>query len=132
MKPGRYYIGDLYHVLANDSVNKDNYDWSDLCRTIDKGKKNKEGVFSLRKIKDSEREVAIFNTLAGNGELLDDNGYRYQVCSGTMGCILVSSIRKRMSEYEMSKVGKVVNVAKDFHPKSNSFYILLGDSIIYQ
>lgn len=80
MKAGKYWVGDLCYVLADR--------WEEVCELTIKDNQCLYGVFTLK----DGTEFAIHGTAWGDGEYPDHEGNTYPVDSGSIGCVLVSSI----------------------------------------
>lgn len=118
MKAGRYYVGDLGHVM------KDGDDWSRMNSILfSKNSAGAEGEFSL-----DGRWFAIYNT-SGDGVF---NGF--SVDSGSIGCIRVEDISEDsdrgevLAQYAVKKdLGKIVEFEEDFETsKSDDGTIKIG------
>ena len=80
---GRYWIGDLCYVMHDC--------WDEVCDLLFEGRNDhgcNQGTFQLK----DGRRFAIYNTQYGDGEYPDNNGWKYCVDSGSIGCILLSDI----------------------------------------
>ena len=83
---GKYYIGDLCHVIKDDDV------WSELCKLTFNNGSPLQGKFKLS----DGREFVLFRTYIGDG--VYDVEYRgvhvgyVPVDSGTIGAILVKDV----------------------------------------
>lgn len=75
MSAGTYYVGDLCYVLSGTQ-------WDELC---DKDPNCNGGEFVLS---DGTR-VWLSHTEYGDGWYADSNGNKYDVDSGTLGCVLM-------------------------------------------
>jgi hypothetical protein len=96
MKAGKYYVGDLMHVL-NDKA------WEELGET---GKVQVQELAALGKIEESEygsegkftlrdgREVVVFHIPDGDGYYTDSKDRKYGVDSGTIGMTLVEGLEE--------------------------------------
>lgn len=82
---GRYWIGDLCYVMHDV--------WDEVCDMLFDGRHDSgcnQGVFTLN----DGRQFAMYNTQYGDGSYRDQNGNKYGVDSGSIGCILLSDIAK--------------------------------------
>ena len=117
MEAGLYWIGDLCYVL--DDV------WLEVCDLTLSDADNprgKEGIFTLK----DGRKFAMFTTAYGDGAYSDKDGYCYYVDSGTLGCILVSSLPNVKVPDDLSEPvegGHIHKIKHDFIPHVKS----LGD-----
>lgn len=128
MKAGNYYVGDLCYVMADE--------WREVCDLIIDGNNCKEGIFQLK----DGREFAIFNTMYGDGQYSDNNGFNdYCVDSGSIGCILLSNIdmanpnNKFTYKTEHDVIvfyGNEVEFKEDFEVSSSDGKIVFGDLVI--
>ena len=85
MPAGLYYVGDLCYVLHDE--------WDEVCELLFAGRDDhgcNEGEFTLR----DGRRFAIYNTAYGDGEYRDNEGNRYLVDAGSIGCIRIEDIRQ--------------------------------------
>jgi len=106
MDPGTYYIGDLCYVM--DDV------WDDVCATLfqhaEKGSVD-EGGFRLHNNQDVE--FVSFNTLYGDGTYLDQQGRKYPVDSGGIGCVSVDHI-DITNVHAQPSLGNIITFDKPF------------------
>lgn len=103
MKAGTYWIGDLCYVLISK--------WSEVCSLTIKGQEVLSGEFQMA----DGTEFAILKTLYGDGVYCDQQGRAYPVDSGTIGCVLLSSIDKENDK----RLGNVVEFKEDFFPEED-------------
>lgn len=102
MPAGKYYIGDLCYVMHPE--------WDEFCGVTIKGNECLEGEFNLK----DGRRFATFSTKWGDGEYKDQNGYRYGVDAGLIGCIRVEDIQDPSFDEE-DPPGRIVEFASDFY-----------------
>jgi hypothetical protein len=101
MKAGKYYVGDLCYVLGDR--------WTEVCDLIIDGHNCLDGIFTLK----DGTEFAIFSTAYGDGYYSDNEDRGYPVDSGSIGCVLVSSI----TPMELEKTGgNIIDFNNDFDP----------------
>ena len=116
MKAGTYYIGDLCYVM-NDC-------WDEFCELTCSGNNVLDGEFNLK----DGRRFATFTTRWGDGTYLDQDGNKYPVDAGLIGCINVKDIAP--SELEELSSGRVVDFVKDFTTFSAGGVITIGNVVI--
>ena len=95
MKAGQYYVGDLCYVIEEEA-------WREVCAVTWDGHSVKNGEFTLK----DGTQFAIQSTQWGDGFYRDQDGYQYPVDSGSIGCVLLTDIKK---ELEVNSEGEVVN-----------------------
>ena len=112
MKAGKYYVGDLCYVLGDR--------WTEVCDLIIVGNKCLDGEFKLS----DGTEFAIYCTAWGDGVYVDQFGNAYPVDSGSIGCVLVSSI----TPGELDKMGgNLLDFDHDFETSSMDGVIIIGE-----
>jgi hypothetical protein len=102
MPAGRYYIGDLCYVMDDD-------EWDEFCSITIKGNECLDGEFEMR----DGRKFATYGTRWGDGEYRDQQGNRYSVDAGLIGCIRVEDIRAKKYSY-IESLGAFHEFATDF------------------
>lgn len=96
MPPGTYYIGDLCYVMTSE-------EWDQFCAIVIKDGNCLQGKFFLP----DGRCFATFTTKYGDSVYSDQFDREYCVDSGSIGCILVSDIRKTDAEIELGSISKM-------------------------
>jgi hypothetical protein len=114
MEAGKYYVGDLCYVF-------DDEDWQDVCELIIKGNDCLEGEFNLP----DGRRFAIFNTSYGDGEYEDQNGHKYCVDAGSIGCTLVDNITSERYP-DFNDLGRIVEFKEKFEVSEDQGLIKIG------
>jgi len=109
MKAGKYWVGDLCYVLADR--------WEEVCELTIKDNRCLYGEFTLK----DGTEFAIHCTAWGDGEYPDGNGNTYLVDSGSIGCVLVSSI-----ENADESCGNIHEFEEDFTTSYDNGTINIG------
>ena len=102
MPAGRYYIGDLCYVMDDD-------EWDEFCSITIKGNECLDGEFETR----DGRKFATYGTRWGDGEYRDQQGNRYGVDAGLIGCIRVEDIRANKYP-DIERLGAIHEFATDF------------------
>ena len=115
MKAGTYWIGDLCYVLGDR--------WESVCELIIVEHKVLDGVFTLP----DGTEFAIYSTAYGDGTYEDREGRVYLVDSGSIGCVLVSSIDDPESILQGPSGGNVIEMDRDFSTYEEDGLIVFGD-----
>lgn len=104
MPAGKYYVGDLCYVMHDE--------WDEVCGLFFRGRTDhgcNEGEFNL---KDGRRFVSI-NTRWGDGTYSDQNGRKYGVDAGLIGCIRLEDIDMSNSN-NFTRGGQIIDFPKDF------------------
>jgi len=114
MKAGNYYCGDLCYVFNNE-------DWDDVCKLTISGNECLRGEFNLP----DGRRFAMFNTAFGDGEYEDQDGYKYSVDSGTIGCTLVENITAEKYA-DLRELGRIVEFKEQFEVSEDHGMIYIG------
>lgn len=83
MTAGEYYIGDLCYVMTDE-------EWDEVCALTIKDNRCLEGEFTLS----DGRQFAMYGTQYGDGTYNDQYFRKYNVDSGTIGCMLISDIKR--------------------------------------
>lgn len=110
MKAGKYWVGDLCYVLADK--------WNEVCDLTIKNNECLYGVFTLK----DGTEFAIHGTAWGDGEYWDNESRTYPVDSGSIGCVLVSSI-----ENADESCGNIIDFEEDFETGTKGGTIFFGE-----
>lgn len=85
MSAGLYYVGDLCYVLHDE--------WDEVCDILFGDSESNiipEGEFKLK----DGRRFALYSTAHGDGTFYDNEGNRYMVDAGSIGCIRIEDIRQ--------------------------------------
>lgn len=85
MPAGLYYIGDLCYVMHDE--------WDEVCDILFGDSEDNiipEGEFTLK----DGRRFALYSTAHGDGTYYDNEGNRYMVDAGSIGCIRIEDIRQ--------------------------------------
>jgi hypothetical protein len=118
MQAGKYWVGDLCYVFSDK-------DWMDACKLFISGNDCLEGEFNLP----DGRRFAIFNTAYGDGEYYDQNGHKYCVDAGCIGCTLVENISA--SKYNnIEDLGNIVEFNETFEVLEDQGLIKIGHILI--
>lgn len=80
MEPGTYYIGDLCYVLNNS--------WDEFCELTIRDNECINGGFRFA----DGREFVSFTTIYGDGTYTDEEGFKYPVDAGLIGCIRIEDM----------------------------------------
>lgn len=118
MEAGKYYVGDLCYVFDKD-------DWDKVCEVIIKGGDCQEGEFNLP----DGRRFAIFNTAYGDGEYTDQDGHKYGVDAGCIGCTLINNVTSSL-QYDMNDLGRIVEFTENFEVSEDQGLISIGHILI--
>jgi hypothetical protein len=116
MRAGLYYVGDLCYVMHDE--------WNEVCGLFFDGRDDRgcnEGEFNLK----DGRRFASFNTRWGDGEYQDQNGNRYGVDAGLIGCIRVDDIDSTNSS-NFTGGGHLIDFPEDFNCYNDSGFIVIG------
>ena len=119
MPAGKYYVGDLCYIF-------DVKDWETICDTIIVGNKVTEGEFETI-INGKSVRFACYNTVYGDGTYKDEDGNKYSVDSGTIGCIRVDDIPNYYHHDDI--FGNIVTFYEDF-PTGSDFCVIWFDHIV--
>lgn len=104
MPAGKYYVGDLCYVMYEV--------WDEACGLFFKDRTDhgcNEGVFTLK----DGRKFASFNTAYGDGEYRDEQGRKYGVDAGLIGCIQMLDI-DLLNPSNSTRGGQVIDFPHDF------------------
>lgn len=125
MKAGVYYVGDLCYVFKDE-------DWINICDLTTTKTECLHGEFELS----DGRRFAMYGTYWGDGDYRDQQGRRYLVDSGTIGCALMSDITGREDDIRLGDMantggGQVIEFKEDFSTSRNEDGIIrIGHVII--
>jgi hypothetical protein len=103
MPAGKYYIGDLCYVMADE-------EWSEICDITISGHKVIDGEFQLK----DGRKFAMYSTAYGDGVYYDHYGHSYSVDAGSIGCILLDDIKYVDNFDQFLDVGAILEFDTDF------------------
>ena len=103
MPPGKYYIGDLCHIMTDS-------EWLEICDLTIQGTRVIDGEFQLK----DGRRFAMYSTAYGDGVYYDHYGHSYSVDSGSIGCILVDDIKYVDNFDQFLDVGVILEFDTDF------------------
>lgn len=115
MVPGRYYVGDLCYVMSER--------WIEVCSLYDDND-YENGEYTLL----DATQIAMYDTKYGDGTYKDQYNSKYSVDSGTIGCILVSSLANE--SLTGLKLGNIVEFPSEFSTSSNGGIIYIGHIVI--
>ncbi len=107
---GKWYIGDLCYVLNNR--------WDEFCDLTIDGHGVKDGFFTMA----DGTQFAFFGTAYGDGLYYDQEGNKYPVDAGLIGCVLVDKVG---SDADLS-LGKVHTFEKAFYAVSDGRVLTFG------
>ena len=117
MKAGEYYVGDICYVLHEV--------WDEVCNLIIEDKECLEGEFVLG----DGRKFACYNTYWGDGEYKDQQGRRYLVDAGIIGCILKSDVNLDVRGNDFNG-GNIITFHNDFNTYNNNGRIVVGNVVV--
>ena len=103
MPAGKYYIGDLCHIMTDS-------EWLEICDITIRGTRVLDGEFQLK----DGRRFAMYSTAYGDGVYYDHYGHSYSVDSGSIGCILVDDIKYVDNFDQFLDVGAIQEFDADF------------------
>lgn len=103
MLAGKYYIGDLCHIMTDS-------EWLEICDLTIQGTRVLDGEFQLK----DGRRFAMYSTAYGDGVYYDHYGHSYSVDSGSIGCILVDDIKYVDNFDQFLDVGAIQEFDTDF------------------
>ena len=103
MPAGKYYIGDLCHIMTDS-------EWLEICDLTIQGTRVIDGEFQLK----DGRRFAMYSTAYGDGVYYDHYGHSYSVDSGSIGCILVDDIKYVDNFDQFLDVGVILEFDTDF------------------
>jgi hypothetical protein len=105
MPAGKYYIGDLCYVMADD-------EWKEICSIIIpiQGNNILNGEFELK----DGRKFAIYSTMYGDGVYHDQYGHSYSVDAGCIGCIKLEDIKYVDNYDQFLDLGAILDFDTDF------------------
>lgn len=114
MPAGKYYVGDLCYVL-NDN-------WDEFCDITIDSPRVLDGEFNFK----DGRRFATFGTKWGDGEYYDQDGHRYLVDAGLIGCVRVDDIDMELREQTGDFGGRIVEFDKPFEVWEENGMIRIG------
>ena len=117
MPAGKYYVGDLCYVMHER--------WDEFCNLTISGTECLTGEFTM---KDGTR-FAVYSTKWGDGEYLDQDGRKYLVDAGLIGCVRVADIDMMDYAGEQSNFlegGQVLDFFNEFETSSKDGVIIFG------
>ena len=114
MPAGKYYVGDLCYVL-HDS-------WDEFCDITIDSPRVLDGEFSFK----DGRRFATFGTKWGDGQYHDQDGHRYNVDAGLIGCVRVDDIDMDLREQAGDFGGRIVTFDKPFDVWEENGMIRIG------
>lgn len=103
MLAGKYYIGDLCHIVTDS-------EWLEICDLTIQGTRVLDGEFQLK----DGRRFAMYSTAYGDGVYYDHYGHSYSVDSGSIGCILVDDIKYVDNFDQFLDMGAIQEFDTDF------------------
>ena len=103
MLAGKYYIGDLCHIVTDS-------EWLEICDLTIQGTRVLDGEFQLK----DGRRFAMYSTAYGDGVYYDHYGHSYSVDSGSIGCILVDDIKYVYNFDQFLDMGAIQEFDTDF------------------
>jgi len=109
MKAGKYYIGDLCYVMHPE--------WDEFCSLTISGHNVLDGEFNLK----DGRRFATFTTKWGDGTYKDEQGRKYGVDAGLIGCIALNDIDLN-ADGNFITGGQIVQFDNDFTVSGGESY----------
>jgi len=108
MKAGTYYVGDLCYVLHDV--------WNEVCDIIFASNDMCEGEHALK----DGRKFAVYSTRWGDGTYKDEQGRKYPVDAGIIGCILSADVKPMSDDWWTNDTdhGNVIEFTEDFYTSS--------------
>ena len=119
MPAGKYYIGDLCYVMADE-------EWREICNIIIKGEKIVDGEFELP----DGRRFAIYSTAWGDGEYHDQYGHTYSVDAGSIGCVRLDDIKYVDNFDQFLDLGAILDFSEPFVTGSQGGQLQFGHVLI--
>ena len=121
MPAGKYYVGDLCYVMHEC--------WDEVCDLTISNNQCLTGEFTM---KDGVR-FATYGTEHGDGEYQDQDGRKYSVDAGAIGCIRIEDIDK--TDYvgvgsNFIEGGQIIDFPQDFETSSKDGVIVFGNITI--
>lgn len=114
MKAGTYYVGDLCYVL--------NSRWNEFCDVTISGSHVLSGEMEFK----DGTSFAAYSTKWGDGQYNDQDGHRYCVDAGLIGCISVEHIDEDLRDSKDDFGGRIVTFDKDFETWEDDGLIRIG------
>ena len=117
MPAGKYYVGDLCYVMHGE--------WDEVCGLFFKDRTDhgcNEGVFTLK----DGRKFASFNTAYGDGEYRDEQGRKYGVDAGLIGCIQMLDV-DLLNPSNFTRGGQVIDFPYEFVVSKSAGVITIGN-----
>ena len=117
MPAGKYYVGDLCYVMHGE--------WDEVCGLFFKDRTDhgcNEGVFTLK----DGRKFASFNTAYGDGEYRDEQGRKYGVDAGLIGCIQMLDV-DLLNPSNLTRGGQVIDFPYEFVVSKSAGVITIGN-----
>lgn len=112
MPAGKYYVGDLCYVMHDK--------WGEFCDQTIVGNDVLDGEVVVGGVK-----VATYCTMYGDGTYADQEGRKYGVDAGLIGCIKVEDIAPE--ELKNLGDGNVIEFDAPFYTGSKDGVIYFGD-----
>ena len=108
MKAGTYYVGDLCYVMGDK--------WDEVLGKMYPGKQYDECCEGEHRLDDGTK-FAFFSTAHGDGSYQDQQGRRYSVDAGIIGCVLWENITDKSEAEDIvtRRHGNKITFAKDFY-----------------
>jgi hypothetical protein len=119
MPAGKYYIGDLCYVMADE-------EWREICNIIIKEPHILDGEFELP----DGRRFAIYSTAYGDGTYHDQHGHAYSVDAGSIGCIRLDDIKYVDNFDQFLDLGAIQEFAEPFVTGSQGGQLQFGHVVI--
>lgn len=85
-----------------------------------------DGEFNLK----DGRRFAVYSTAYGDGTYRDQNGRKYSVDAGIIGCILLDDVDLNAVRNDIDG-GNIIKFAKEFHTSSDGQTIKIGHITVY-
>lgn len=115
MPAGLYYVGDLCYVMHDE--------WDEVCSILFGDSEDNiipEGEFRLK----DGRRFALYSTAHGDGTYKDNEGNRYMVDAGSIGCIRIEDIRQTPENFING--GVALTFLQPFHTGSDGSNLTFG------
>jgi hypothetical protein len=119
MPAGKYYIGDLCYVMADE-------EWREICNIIIKEPRILDGEFELP----DGRRFAIYSTAYGDGTYHDQHGHAYSVDAGSIGCIRLDDIKYVDNFDQFLDLGAIQEFAEPFVTSGGREHYQKWDGVI--
>ena len=120
MQAGKYYVGDLCYVMHDR--------WDEVCDLLFPPGTTGRGLQGEFNLKDGTRFV-LYSTAYGDGEYSDEQGRKYPVDAGVIGCIALDDIDE---DFEGNDIygGNIISFAKDFNTSTDGENITIGHVVV--